>query len=201
LRAGAHFAMTQAINYRGITSGVSGYATTPSHLSEAVNAFRSRNNQFPRQFPRFPSLPATELITVRPHTFPPTTAFPAPALAARQPPRSHALTWPHASRGRAGSGLRARTRGEYLIRQDDMQQERYSCRCPPSNLRRTNRRKLMGPRAHHPLMCRGTGRLAVTAVRLLARNRRSGLTPDAIRKIRRKCYYIRSAAGRAASRR
>ena len=114
-RRGARFAMTQAINYRRITPGVSVYATTPSHLSVAVNASRPRNSQFPRQFPRFASLTATELITVCPCTFPSPAAFPASALAARQPPRSHALTWPHASRGRAGTGLRARTRGEYLI--------------------------------------------------------------------------------------
>ena len=69
-------------------------------FSEAVNAFPPRNTRFPRQFPRIPSLTAAELITVSPRAFPPPpTAFPAPSLAARQPPRALALTWPHALAG------------------------------------------------------------------------------------------------------
>jgi len=57
------------------------------------------------------------LITVRPRAFPPApAAFPAPALAARQPPRAPALTWPHALAGPGGRGPAGTDQGgEYLV--------------------------------------------------------------------------------------
>src|ERR1700677_1880534 len=104
--------MTQVINCRGISPEFPGTQRRYLAFSEAVNAFPPRNSQFPHQFPRNLSLTAADSITVRPHTFPPPpAAFPAPSLAAasllaRLPPPGRTP-----SRGRAGTGLGARTRG------------------------------------------------------------------------------------------
>jgi len=96
LWAGARFAMTQVINCRGFPPEFPGTQRRYLAFSEAVDAFPSRKRAFPGQFPRNSSLTAAELITVRPRAFPAApAAFPAPALAGRQPPRAPALTWPH----------------------------------------------------------------------------------------------------------
>jgi len=86
-------------------------------FSEAVNAFPPRNSRIPRQFPRHSSLTAPELITVRPRAFP---AAPAAFPRLPSPPASFLARLPSPgrmpSRGRAGAGLRARTRtGENLV--------------------------------------------------------------------------------------
>jgi hypothetical protein len=80
-------------------------------FSEEVNAIPARIHAFPGQFPRIPSPTAAELITVRPYTFPPPpTAFPA---FPHRPPAASRLPAPGRtpSRGRAGTGLQARTWG------------------------------------------------------------------------------------------
>ena len=112
LLAGARFAMTQVINYRGISPEFLGTPRRYLAFSEAVNAFPPRIHAFPRQFPRIPSLTAAELITVRPRAFP---AAPAAFPRLPSPPASLLARLPSPgstpSRGRAGAGLRARTRG------------------------------------------------------------------------------------------
>jgi hypothetical protein len=107
--AGARFAATRLLITGNISSGIF-LGTTRRYLafSEAVNAFPPRKRLFPRRFPRYSSLIAPELITVRASRL---SAFagrlPVPALAARLPPRAPDLTWPYAL---AGPGRRGRAR-------------------------------------------------------------------------------------------
>jgi hypothetical protein len=95
LRAGARFAITQVINYRGISPGISGYTTTLSRLFRGSQRLSASN-------PRIPAPISAQLATHRSGCLPSAltpfrhspAAFPAPSRAARQPPRAPALTWP-----------------------------------------------------------------------------------------------------------
>ena len=74
-------------------------------FSEAVNAFPPRKRRIPRRFPRYSSLTAPELITVRPRAFPAALAA-FPRLPSPPPASSRAC--PHlAARPRAAGRARA----------------------------------------------------------------------------------------------
>jgi hypothetical protein len=78
-------------------------------FSEAVNAFPPQNSRFPCQLPCIPSLTAPGLIAVRPR-------LSVPARVARGFLTRLSSPGRMPSRGRAGAGLRARTRtGENLV--------------------------------------------------------------------------------------
>lgn len=63
------YTITRMPNYWEISPGISGYIRRHLAISGAVNAFPPWIHVLPRQFSHVPSLTATDLSTVRPHTF------------------------------------------------------------------------------------------------------------------------------------
>jgi len=100
------YTITRIPNYWEISPGISGYTRRHLAISGAVNAFQPWIHVFPRQFSHVPSLTATDLSTVRPHTFRAAAGRLSRALAPAAC-RLARLSSPGrmSSRGRAGTGL------------------------------------------------------------------------------------------------